>query len=71
MRVFRFLGGCSALGRGFHTREGHAPASPSGKSVILACCLQRSHTDIDTSYLVLPLATSGVSFLRTLRDVHT
>lgn len=32
---------------------------------------KRSHTDIDTSYLVQPLATSGVSFLRTLRDVHT
>lgn len=32
---------------------------------------KRSHTDIDTSYLVQPLATSGVSFLRTARDVHT
>lgn len=32
---------------------------------------KRSDTDIDTSYLVQPLATSGISFLRTLRKVNT
>lgn len=32
---------------------------------------KRSNTDIDTSYLLQPLATSGVSFLRTIRDVKT
>ncbi len=32
---------------------------------------KRSNTDIDTSYLLQPLSTSGVSFLRTIRDVKT
>jgi iron complex outermembrane receptor protein len=32
---------------------------------------KRSHTDIDTSYLIQPLANAGVSFLRSARDVDT